>query len=109
LASAYVEAVQELTTHWRTQLVKSVGQLRADAAAWAVIEVLPAHPVITAPIATEATGRSKPQIYQAVRQLVDAAVLAPLSASPRNQSWEAVGLLDLMAHLEAGDLPGPSG
>lgn len=109
LASAYIEAVQELTAQWRSHLVTSVGQLRADAAAWAVIDVLPAHPVITAPIATEATRRSKPQIYQAMRQLVDAGVLGPLSASPRNQSWEAVGLLDLMARLEAGDLPGGSG
>jgi hypothetical protein len=31
--------------------------------------VLPAHPLITAPVAAGATGRSKPAIYQAFEQL----------------------------------------
>jgi len=34
-----------------------------------------------------------------------AGVLEPLSASKRNRSWEAVGLLDLVERLEAGELP----
>ena len=44
-------------------------------------------------------------MYDAIRQLVAAGVLEPLSRSARNQSWEAVGLLELMAGLEAGRLP----
>jgi len=40
-----------------------------------------------------------------MKQLEEVGVLARLSASRRNQSWEAVGLLDLLAGLEAGQLP----
>jgi hypothetical protein len=32
-------------------------------------------------------------------------VLLPLSQARRNQSWEAIGLLDLLAGLEAGEQP----
>ncbi len=109
LATAYLRTVQQLSARWRAQLAASPAAPRADAAAWAVIEILPAHPIITAPVAAAATGRSKPSIYQALRELQAAGVLAPLSAARRNQSWEAVGLLDLLAGLEAGQLPTTSG
>ncbi|MGH2882396.1 MAG: hypothetical protein ACRDPA_06810, partial [Solirubrobacteraceae bacterium] len=105
LASAYVQAVQELSTRWRDQLAASAAAPRADAAAWAVIDILPAHPVLTAPVAAAATGRSKPAVYQAIEQLENARVLEPLSATRRKQSWEPVGLLDLLTELEAGKLP----
>jgi hypothetical protein len=61
--------------------------------------------VITAPVAAAATGRAKPPIYDAIRTLVEAGVLIPLSTSRRYQSWEAVGLLDLLTDLEAGLMP----
>jgi hypothetical protein len=66
--------------------------------------VLPAYPVITAPVAIAATGRARAAVYEALAQLQGAGVLAPLSAARRNQSWEAVGLLDILAGLEAGRL-----
>ena len=69
------------------------------------IDVLPAHPIITAPVATAATGRVKTAIYGAIDQLVAANVLTPLSQSRRNRAWEAAGLLDLIEHLEAGPFP----
>jgi len=70
-----------------------------------VIDVLRAHPVLTAAVAAAATGRGRAPVYGAIRQLVAAGVLEPLSRSARNQSWEAVVLLELMAGLEAGRLP----
>ncbi|MGH7563904.1 MAG: Fic family protein [Gemmatimonadota bacterium] len=106
LATAYLRAVRELGASWRAQLASSGNAPRADAAAWAVLEVLPAHPIISAPVAAAATGRSKPSIYQALRELQRVGVLIPLSQSSRNRSWEAVGLLDLLEGLEAGDLLG---
>ena len=105
LATSYLHAVQELTQRWRNQLSGTPSAPRGDAVAWAIIDVLPAHPMITAPVAAAVTGRSKPQVYQALRQLEEAEVLVPLSASKRNQSWEAVGLLDLLDGLESGVLP----
>ena len=105
LADSYMHSVHRLVDGWRDRLRDSSHAPRADAAAWAVIDVLPAHPVLTAAVAAAATGRGKAPVYDAIRQLVAAGVLEPLSRSARNQSWEAVGLLELMEGLEAGRLP----
>lgn len=104
LAHAYVKAVRELTSRWPSQLAARADP-RVDAAAWALIDILPAHPVITAPVAAAATHRAKAAVCQALRELEDAGVLAPWSRLRRNQSWEAVALLDLLAGLEAGRFP----
>ncbi len=101
LAKRYLGRVQELQEAWRQQL-RDHADLRADGAAWAVIDELPGHPVITVPVATAVTGRSKSSTAVAVDQLVDAGILHPLSESKRNRAWEAAGLLDLLAELEAG-------
>lgn len=105
LARAYVVAVGELQDRWRDALRTKQGTLRADAAAWAIIELLPAHPMISAPVAGAITGRAKSRIYEAIEQLVHAGVLLPLSDGKRNRWWEADGLLDLVARLESGQLP----
>lgn len=105
LASVYVASVDALRDRWREQLTASRHAPRAGAAAWAIIDVLPAYPIITAPVATAVTGRVKAAIYDGVEQLVNAGVLLPLTASKRNRSWEASGLFDLIERLEAGELP----
>ncbi len=105
LAADYLRAVTLLMDEWRRQLTEG-GAPRSDAAAWAVIEILPAHPVITAPVAAAVTGRAKAAIHQAIGQLTGCGVLEPLSESKRNRSWEAVGLLDLLECLESGRAPG---
>jgi Fic family protein len=105
LASAYVGAVGALRSRWRAQLDASGHAPRVGAAAWAIIDVLPAHPIITAPVASVATGRAKAAIYDGIEQLVAANVLIPLSESKRNRSWEASGLLELIERMEAGELP----
>lgn len=101
LAERYLGRVQDLQEEWRVKL-RDHADLRADAAAWAVIDELPGHPVITVPMATAVTRRSKSSTAVAVDQLVDAGILLPLSESKRNRAWEASGLLDLLAELEAG-------
>jgi Fic family protein len=105
LARAYVEAVRALQDRWRDWL-RGMGRApRADAAAWAIIDLLPAHPMISAPVAVAATERGRSRVYEAIEQLVEAGVLLPLSKGRRNRWWEAAGLLDLIAQLEAGELP----
>ena len=104
LASAYLDAVAHLMDTWR-DLLDAAGAPRADAAAWAVIDVLPAHPVITSPVAAAATGRAKSAIHQAMAELEAAGVLLPLSRARRNRAWEATGLLELLERLEAGEPP----
>lgn len=109
LASAYLQAVSTLAEEWRDRLSAGAAP-RADAAAWAVIDALPAHPVITAPVAIAATGRARAAIHHALQQLVEAGVLLPLSGAMRNRSWEAAGLLDLLERIESGLPPdGPAG
>lgn len=105
LATRYLEAVAALQSRWRSALSEG-GNPRSDAAAWAVVDELPAYPVITSPVAAAATGRAKAAIHQAIGELVDAGVLVPLTSSRRNQAWEATGLLELLAGLEAGRAPG---
>ena len=107
LAETYLRAVTAHMETWRGQLAAGDAP-RSDAAAWAVIDVLPAHPVITAPVAAAATGRAKAAIHQAVQQLERCGVLRPLSTSKRNRSWEATGLLELLEGLETGSLPASS-
>lgn len=104
LAARYLHEVERLKARWTDQL-RTHTAVRGDAAAWAVIEVLPAHPVISVPVAVAATGRTKPAVTNAMDQLEAAGVLVRLGESLRNRSWEAVGLLDLVAGLEAGERP----
>ncbi|MGQ0767388.1 MAG: Fic family protein [Gemmatimonadota bacterium] len=105
LASAYIRAVRELQAEWRRKLAASSRAPREGAAAWALIDVLPAHPVISGPVAATATGRARAAVYNAIDQLVSAGILEPLSESRRNRSWEAQDLLPLIAQLEAGAIP----
>lgn len=104
LARTYSAAVTALQERWREQLRGTTSAPRADAAAWALIGLLPAHPMISAPVAAAVTGRAKSRVYEAIEQLVGAGMLLPLTAG-RNRWWEAAGLLDLIARLEAGQLP----
>jgi Fic family protein len=104
LAERHLERVVYLQDTWRTR-VRDQLDLRADAAAWAVIAVLPGHPVITLPVAVAASGRSKSSTAVAIEQLQDAGVLHPITQGKRNRAFEADGLLDLIAGLEAGDMP----
>jgi hypothetical protein len=70
-----------------------------------LIDLLPAHPILTAPVAIASTGRAKAAVYDAIERLVGVGILKPLSENQRNRSWEASGLLPLIESLEAGDLP----
>ncbi|MEO6878636.1 MAG: Fic family protein, partial [Gemmatimonadaceae bacterium] len=67
-AVAYLGAVTKLCEEWRAKLQQNHPP-RKGAAAWALIEVLPAHPILTAAMATAATGRAKAAIYDAISQL----------------------------------------
>lgn len=100
LAAKYVDRVAALQTHWRRQ-VEEVLAPRADAALWPIIDELPAHPVITVAVGVTVARRSRPAVRNAISDLVKAGVLIPISESPRNRSWEAVGLLELIEGFES--------
>ena len=56
-------------------------------------------------IAVAATGRTKAVVNDALVQLEAAGVATRASQGNRNRIWEAAGLLDLLADLEAGVTP----
>ncbi len=101
LAARYATRVNDLQERWREQLRDHTNP-RADAAAWSLINVLPAHPIITVPVAVAATQRTRPAVANAIEGLEAARILIRLTQSPRNRAWEADGLLDLIVGLEAG-------
>ena len=102
LADRYRGLVADLQQRWREQL-REHSNPRSDAAAWALIDALPAYPIVNAPIAMVATGRTRPAVMNGIDELEAAGILTPLSASQRNRAWEAEGLLDLVVRLEAGE------
>jgi len=101
LASHYMGRVIELQRSWRERLAQQVNP-RSDAAAWPIIDALPAHPIITTSVAATATGRTRPAVANAIEQLESCGVLLPMTRSGRNRAWEADGLLDLIVGLESG-------
>lgn len=100
-ARRYGSLLVDLRGFWRARLRDTVNP-RSDAAAWAIIDILPAHPVVTVVTAVEATGRTPPPVNAAMAQLERAGVLTPLGESRRNRAWEPEGLLDLIIELESG-------
>jgi Fic family protein len=101
LAAHYAIRVGDLQDEWRERL-RQHSNPRADAAAWSLITVLPAHPIVTVPVAVAAAGRTKPAVANAIEQMEAAGILTRLNESARNRAWEADGLLDLIVGLEAG-------
>ncbi len=99
LAARYTHRVGRLRDEWRRRLRES-SRPRADAAAWAVIAALPAHPIITVSVAVAATHRTKPAVANAIVQLEAAGILTRLTEGPRNRAWEAEGLIDLIAEID---------
>ena len=102
LAGRHRLRVAELQQHWRAEL-RRVSSPRSDAAAWRILEILPAHPVITVPVAVAATARTRPAVANGIAELEAAGALVPLTTSRRNRAWEASGLLDLIVGIESGE------
>ena len=107
LAQSYLQAIQSLIDEWREKL-RNHANPRADSLAWKIISILPAHPMITGPVAEAATDGARSSVNIAIEQLVAAGVLVPVSNAKKNRSWEAADLLGLIARLEAGELPDAS-
>ncbi|MFI5231402.1 MAG: Fic family protein [Gemmatimonadales bacterium] len=103
IAQRYVAEVEALQTTWRERL-RARRALRSDSAAWLIIDLLPAHPIVTAAAAIAATGRDKSSVSRALDELCEAGILRPSTESKRNQLFEAAGLLDLIAQMEEGRL-----
>ncbi len=89
--------LEALLADWRGR----VGNLRSDAAARAVLELLPAHPVLSAGLVVERVGVSDTAARVALEALVARGVLEPYAAAAsgpgRPRRWWVAGeLVDLV-------------
>jgi Fic family protein len=97
LASARLAAqVADLQERWREE----AGRPRADSAAAAVIDLLPAYPILDAQKVAEMTGRSEVAARNALNHLQEAGVLQQVTVGKRNRMWESTGLFALVDEME---------
>jgi Fic family protein len=100
--------VSDLQDRWRD----AAGHPRRDSAAAAIIDALPAYPILDAGSAAALTGRSAVAARQALNNLTDSGVLEQVSVGKRNRMWESVGLFSLIDEMErelSAGLCGPAG
>ena len=97
LASARLAVqVTELQERWREQ----AGRPREDSAAEAIIQLLPAYPILDVDKVVEVIGRSPVAARNALNQLEKAEVLRQVTVGKRNRMWESTGLFALIDEME---------
>lgn len=95
-AGRFDTEVRTLQSSWRLR----VGPARRDSAVHALIEALPAAPVLTVSSAAELIGRSFPATSQGIQRLAKAGVLAQVNVGRRNRAFEAPELIEAFNSLE---------
>jgi hypothetical protein len=98
-ARGFSAEVAELQSDW----VKRAEPMRADAAARAIIDFLPSHPVITGAIAQRLSGRSRVAANNGLEHLARAGALSRRRNQRKGDSWEAEEFV-LLSEFEAAVL-----
>jgi Fic family protein len=88
--------IDELEERWLAQ----VGHPRRGSTARALIQALPAQPILRMSHAIALTGARSSAAHKAVNDLEAAGVLKQITVGRRNRAWEAVGLLGLVDDFE---------
>ncbi len=92
-ARVFSEEVEALQSDWRAGLAP----IRGDAAALALIDLLPRFPIVTAAAAEGEIGRSRRATLTGLERLADAEILTRHRNQKKGDSWEAK---ELFAHLD---------
>jgi Fic family protein len=92
----FSEEVSELQSDWRRDLEP----VRADAAALALIDLLPRFPILTAAAAEGEIGRSRRATISGLERLADAEILTRHRNQKKGDSWEAKDLFALLEEFE---------
>lgn len=95
-ARAFSAQVIELQDEW----VARAGPMRADAAARAVIECLPAQPIVTAATIERLTNRSRVASIKGLERLAEVGILSRRRNQRKGDSWEAKELFALLGRFE---------
>lgn len=94
---ALADDIAALQVRWR----ELSSHRRSDSAAAAIIDALPAHPILNVADAAMLTGRSEQRARVALNQLEADGVLAQVTLGRRNRAWESVGLFALVDRMES--------
>ena len=100
LANAYVDGVEALRERWQLQRSSHEPAANPVDARRAIVDALPANPVIAAARAAAITGRTERETIGDLDALVAAGVLVPHAEGPSHRWWEAAGVTHLVAQLE---------
>jgi Fic family protein len=103
-ADSFEIRVEQIEASWRAQ----VGRIRSGSATDLLLRALPGAPVLSVSGAAELTGRSYPQVNEAIGRLVSAGVLAQISVGKRNRAFEAKDIINAFSDLER-QLASPEG
>ncbi len=95
-ASELSRQITALQDEWRVR----AGQPRRDSSAAALIDLLPAHPVLTVAVAAEVLSRSKQAANEALAALESVGVVRAMTLARRNRAFEAPELLALVNGFE---------
>jgi Fic family protein len=103
-ASDFEKRSQLLQEEWREKL----GRVRTNSATDLLLRSLPGAPLITVKSAALLIGRTFPAANEAMKKLVDAGILRPVTVSRRNRAFEATGVIEAFTALER-QLASPQG
>lgn len=92
----FSEEVAALQEDWRALL----RPVRADAAALALIDLLPRFPIVTAAAAEDEVHRSRRATLTGLERLAEAGILARHRNQKKGDSWEAKELFSLLDEFE---------
>lgn len=95
-ATELAERLGHLQEAWRER----AGRPRRHSGAEALIQALPAHPIVTLSTVVELLGRSKQAANEAIALLARAGVLRTTTLALRNRAWETPELFDLVDAIE---------
>ncbi|HEY7811759.1 MAG TPA: Fic family protein, partial [Nakamurella sp.] len=95
-SSVTADRLRRIPDRWRDQL----GGVRAGSAAGALLELLPAHPVLSSDEACTLVGATRSSVFAAIDRLRSAGVLRPLTTRRRDQIWAAGDILDELDDLD---------
>jgi len=108
VAAIHAEAFSAEITRLQEQWIEQAGSMRADAAARAIIDLLPAHPIVTAATVEQVTKRSRVTAINGLERLAEVGILTRRRNQRKGDSWEAKELFMLLGQFEER-LRGPHG
>jgi hypothetical protein len=96
----HAESLGDRIGQLRREWLDLAGDPRSDSSIRALIERLPAEPVLNVARAMEIADVSRPAAARATDQLADIGVLRPLDRRERNRHWEAPDVFALLDDFE---------